>query len=216
MILSIDTFSAMAGVALTEGEQERAAWSDWIPNGHSEQLMPAIVKILSGAGVTRPNAVAVCGGPGSFTGLRIGFSVAKGLALGWNCPFLVVPTFQAWEHRLASDPAIAEIGCLIDARQGDWYGRHPDGRLACQSLDAWLSERSGTRAWMVESDQIPVREGVRIESWKTYPDAGRLAVSVGILAGRRLAKGESDDVFVTEPVYIKDFVARIPGNPSLI
>jgi tRNA threonylcarbamoyladenosine biosynthesis protein TsaB len=97
MLLAIDTSTQWIGLALYDGSQVLAE-SIWLARArHTVELAPAIHELLRRCGI-EPNqltAVAVALGPGSFTGLRIGLAVAKGLALALHIPIIGVPSFDA-------------------------------------------------------------------------------------------------------------------------
>jgi tRNA threonylcarbamoyladenosine biosynthesis protein TsaB len=96
MLLAIDTSTRTVGVALYDGDQ---VWNEttWTSQDyHTVELAPGIQDILqkSGVVITDVEAIAVAIGPGSFTGLRIGLAVAKGIALARHIPILGVPTLD--------------------------------------------------------------------------------------------------------------------------
>lgn len=96
LLLAIDTATRFAGLALYDGEIIRAEKYWLSQDNHSVELMPALVDMLAQQGFS-PAALAAVGvtiGPGSFTGLRIGLSVAKGLALANRSAILGVPTLD--------------------------------------------------------------------------------------------------------------------------
>jgi tRNA threonylcarbamoyladenosine biosynthesis protein TsaB len=96
MILAIDTSTRSAGVAIYDGAQVLAE-SIWTSRDfHTVELAPMVADMLKQSHVTPSNlsAVAVALGPGSFTGLRIGLALAKGLALGNKLPLVGIPTLD--------------------------------------------------------------------------------------------------------------------------
>lgn len=106
ILLSIDTATAMAGFAVCSPQQILAE-ETWLSNqNHTVELMPRIVATMEKQRLapTDLTVVAVAQGPGSFTGLRIGMSVGKGLALALEIPLVGVPTLEitAYPHRLQS------------------------------------------------------------------------------------------------------------------
>lgn len=98
LLLAIDTATRLAGVALYNGDAILAE-SCWLStNAHSAELMPALATMLEQQRRTAADltAVAVAIGPGSFTGLRIGLSVAKGLAQATGIPIFGIPTLDIY------------------------------------------------------------------------------------------------------------------------
>ena len=96
MILGIDTSAGQCAVALVDGAR---AWSRAaeMTRGHAEALFPMIEDVLAeaGAGFADLTRIAVCTGPGSFTGLRVGVAAARGLALGCGVPAIGITRFNA-------------------------------------------------------------------------------------------------------------------------
>lgn len=95
-LLAIDTSSDIAGVALFDGEALHLRQWPCV-RAQTTQVLPAIHAMLADAGVSLPDlaCVAVARGPGTFTGLRVGMSLAKGFALGNSIPVIAIPTLRA-------------------------------------------------------------------------------------------------------------------------
>src|SRR5437588_8215433 len=134
MLLAIDTATRVLSLALHDGQQIRAEMTWTTQNQHTVELMPAIRELLEKVNVARSDlsVLAVSQGPGSFNGLRIGFSVAKGLALALSLPLVAVPTLDVIA---AAQPGFS--GTLIAVVQA---GR---GRICVGSYhwhtDRWIS-----------------------------------------------------------------------------
>lgn len=96
-ILSIETSQKNCGVCLYFNPEKYFEFSFRLKNAHSEKIFELIDKLFQTAGypLQEVGSVAVSSGPGSFTGLRIGMSAAKGLAFGSSLPVIPVPTFEA-------------------------------------------------------------------------------------------------------------------------
>jgi tRNA threonylcarbamoyladenosine biosynthesis protein TsaB len=120
LLLALESATAFASVALLRGEALLGELTTTGARPHSERLLPAVDRVLAGAGVTlaEVGAFAVSIGPGSFTGLRIGVATLKGLAFGDASPVAAVPTLEA----LAASAGGAQpvLACL-DARRGEVY-----------------------------------------------------------------------------------------------
>lgn len=100
MLLAIDTATRVASVALYDGDGIMAE-STWLAReNHTVELMAQVIRLLELGHATKNDlqAIGVASGPGSFTGLRVGMSVAKGLAFGSNIPLLAIPTLDAVAH----------------------------------------------------------------------------------------------------------------------
>jgi tRNA threonylcarbamoyladenosine biosynthesis protein TsaB len=121
-ILAIDTSTMMGGVAVMDGERGLLAETRAkVRAGHSGSLMPEIDQALRRASldITDIDALCVTTGPGSFTGLRIGLSTAKGLCFSTGLPLVAVPTLEAfaWNFPLSRRPVCP----MLDARKKEVY-----------------------------------------------------------------------------------------------
>ncbi|NQW16193.1 MAG: tRNA (adenosine(37)-N6)-threonylcarbamoyltransferase complex dimerization subunit type 1 TsaB [Chloroflexi bacterium] len=124
IVLSIDTSTRRAGVAVSNGVNSAA--KTWRSNqNHGRELLPNINSVLAEAGVSLQDVelIAVAKGPGGFSALRVGISTAKGLTLSNDVPLIGVSTFlvEAWPY-LGTD---SNIVALIDAgSSGVAWGRY--------------------------------------------------------------------------------------------
>ncbi len=99
MIIAIESASTDPSVALAEGDGTPIAADGWSGgHGQGRELLPRLLALLAGAGRSLGDvtAVAIGTGPGSFTGLRVGMSLAKGLAVGLAVPIVGIPSLVAW------------------------------------------------------------------------------------------------------------------------
>ena len=103
-ILAIETSETICSAALYYSTEKYFASSIKLKHSHSEKLFEIIEFLFKQGGIKRDDisSVAVSGGPGSFTGLRIGMAAAKGIASGTGVPLIVVPTFEALAYQLSS------------------------------------------------------------------------------------------------------------------
>ncbi len=117
--LAVESATLVASVAVGEGRQVLAEVSSLTQLTHSERLMPMIDQALqlSGIAATSLQSIFVSGGPGSFTGLRIGLATAKGLAHARNIPLVPVSTLEALAWQQSSGYVIP----LLDARRSQVY-----------------------------------------------------------------------------------------------
>ena len=160
------------------------------------------------------DGVAVSSGPGSYTGLRIGVSTAKGLAYGWDVPMVGVPTLLVLCERVVKTediPAGALLCPMIDARRMEVY---------TGLYDRSLQEVMGIRAQVVEDGGwLPKEEiyyfgngaakceGVLTENCHILNGIQADARYMGRLAARYIDEGQTADVAYFEPLYLKEFVA---------
>lgn len=118
-LLAIDTTGPRLQLALLTGRGDVDAVSDPMDKGQAEAIFPAIASLLerNGVGYADLVRVAVTTGPGSFTGLRIGLSAARGIALARFIPVLGVPTLLA----LSLGRPAGSFRLVLDARRGEAY-----------------------------------------------------------------------------------------------
>jgi tRNA threonylcarbamoyladenosine biosynthesis protein TsaB len=142
-ILAIDTASALLSVAVSSPRGVRCSESE-SPLTHSERLMEVIDTLVTEAGLEREDLeLAACmEGPGSFTGLRIGFAAAKGIALALGIPLLPVPTLDCIAFPHAAWPGSVIVA--IDARKKRFFSAlYRGGRRLTEQLDAAPEEIAG-------------------------------------------------------------------------
>ena len=125
LILAIDTAldACAAAVLDTEAGKLIAQESQAMKRGHAEALMPLIGRVIaaSGTAFTKLDRIAVTTGPGSFTGLRVGLSAARGIALAANIPVVGVTTLTAYAAPIVSRNAEHPVVSAIDARHDHVY-----------------------------------------------------------------------------------------------
>lgn len=125
LILAIDTAldACSAAVLNTETAELRALESLPMKRGHAEALMPLIARVMGSAelGFTALDRIAVTVGPGSFTGLRVGISAARGLALAAGKPAVGLTTLSAYAATIVGQSRSAPVISAIDARHDHVY-----------------------------------------------------------------------------------------------
>ena len=121
-ILGIDSSGLVASAAILSDDTVVSEFTVNNKKTHSQTLLPMIEQVVKMAGIELEelDAIAVAAGPGSFTGLRIGSSTAKGMALALKKPILSIPTLEGLAYRLT--PVTDELVCpLMDARRNQVY-----------------------------------------------------------------------------------------------
>lgn len=147
MILSLDTATEVCAVALSDGPELVAELRVHRGQQHARLLTVLVQQLLEDTDVRfdQLQAVACCAGPGSYTGLRIGASAAKGYCLALGIPLLGVPTLQAVAAPHA--PLAAQLGAtllpMLDARRMEVYWA---------AYTAGLEEKTPAAALVVEAD----------------------------------------------------------------
>jgi tRNA threonylcarbamoyladenosine biosynthesis protein TsaB len=134
-ILAVDTCLGASSVAILDGETVRAARSEPMTRGHQERIAVLAREVAAEAGVKFADLtrIAVTVGPGSFTGLRVGLSFAKGLATALSIPCVGINTLEA----LATTAnAAGFVAGVLDAKMGQVYLQVFDGGKALMAPDA--------------------------------------------------------------------------------
>ena len=125
LILAIDTAldACAAGVLDTEAAKLIAQESLSMKRGHAEALMPLIARVIKASGIAFEalDRIAVTTGPGSFTGLRVGLSAARGIALAANKPVVGLTTLTAYAAPVVSQNGEQPVISAIDARHDHVY-----------------------------------------------------------------------------------------------
>lgn len=217
MLLAIDTATRYASLALYDGERVLSEETWRTANYHTVELMPAVVRMLERQGVLAEalSAVGVSLGPGSFTGLRIGLGVAKGLVMSREIPLLGVPTLQtvAYPHfgqRRGAVCAVVEAGrgrlCVQFYRRyrGRWRPIDEPRLTTLEGL-CELAEITTFFCGEVASDLAALlKERLAEKAIVASPATSlRRAGYLAELAWARFEQGEADDVDTLSPIYLK-------------
>lgn len=217
-LLHIDTSTQNCSVALSKNDHLLKLKEINEGYSHAESLAIIIQEVLAENKVelTNLSAVAVAKGPGSYTGLRIGVSTAKGLCYGLNIPLISVNSLTA----MVNQPNLPEASFyvpMIDARRMEVY---------CSVYDRQKSEITSTVASIVDQDSFNdylnngqvlfLGDGAgKCKDIITNPNAsfselGSTASGMVSLAFKKLENQDFEDVAYFEPFYLKDFVAGKP------
>ncbi len=214
MLLAIDTATAYAGLALHDGLRVRAECTWESARRHTVELLPRLTEMLEQLGLTPAHltGLAVTRGPGSFTGLRVGLAVAKGLALTCRLPLVGVPTLDVLAAAQGRDRrplcAVLQAGrsrlsvAFYRWRRGAW-------RLVTEPyLTTWpllTAAITTPTLFCGEIDQAGADALAALGERAVLlpPAAGlRRPGFLAELGWRRLRRGESDDPASLTPIYL--------------
>ena len=223
-ILSIETSTNICSVAMSHDGECIFNQENHQGSNHNEILGTFIDEALTFIDTRNItlDAVAVSSGPGSYTGLRIGTSMAKGICYGRDAKLIAVPTLELLAVPVLLGEMVAEDDALLvpmlDARRMEVYA---------QVLDRALKEVRGIQADVVTADTyrafLDAHEvyffgngAAKCMDTIAHPHAHLienitpLAKNMFPLAEKRLAEGRVEDVAYFVPFYLKDFVAKTP------
>lgn len=222
ILLAIETATLFGGVALISDREVIAEYSLNVRATHAERLMPTIGSLLSEAGVPLKtlDGIAVSIGPGSFTGLRIGLSTAKGLCFANGLPLVSVPTLEAMASSLPY--ARFPVCSVLDARKKEVYAAlydlsegtaRPMWSPRVIPLDNVLEELRGSTIFTGDGAGVfreRISEGLGKDAYFVPTDVAHpSAAAVGRLGLSLLAQGHRADVFDIEPVYLRRSEAEL-------
>lgn len=211
MLLAIDTSTSVTGLALHDaaGTRAEAAWESG--RNHTSQLLPQLDMLLRHVGAERGDlrAVAVALGPGSWSGLRVGVSTAKGMALAAGLPLIGVGTLDALalQHARPGTPVYPLIRLgreRFATARFDGAGRDgPDRNVTLAEVCAEVGRRTLFCGDLDEPTREALRRGLGERALMPSPAANlRRPAFLAELAWRRLAAGERDDLVTLEPIYL--------------
>lgn len=227
-ILCIETSASALSVCLAEDGRILADRVCAEPRQQAALTAPLVKEVLEAAGVAVKDCDAVCvsAGPGSYTGLRVGASTAKGLAFGAGIPLLAVGTLDvlvqgarcpvgAGHDVMADRDWPSFIVPMLDARRMEVYTAvyTPDGKRITPveaqvvTADSFAAQRAQGKVLFVGDGALKCKEVLGGDG--IFVDAQPLARNMVPLAFEAFRAGKFEDVAYFEPFYLKDFVATV-------
>lgn len=220
-ILCIETATEICSVAIARNGETIALAEDALGNSHAAQLHILVGKALQAAGIglQQLEAIAVSKGPGSYTGLRVGVSAAKGYCYALQIPLIAINTLQSLAHGYwLKNPAFSGLVCpMIDARRMEVY---------CALYNTKLQEVMATQAKIIDTDSFKTdlqqnaiafigNGAAKCQTSINNPNA-QFGVSVACnasylsqLAQQAFTQKQFEDLAYFEPFYLKDFVGTV-------
>ncbi len=214
-ILNIETSTKNCSVSLAK-DGKTIALKEVNDEGysHAEKLHEFIKEIISKAGLSFSNldAIAVSKGPGSYTGLRIGVSAAKGLCFALNIPLISVNTLQSLALT-TSTPSESFVIPLLDARRMEVYSAVFKNNILVKNVAAEIIIENSFSEFLNKSDvyflgdgaekckEIIIHKNANFIDNK-FPSANEMSK----LSFEKYKKNDIEDVAYFEPFYLKDFI----------
>ena len=225
-ILHIETATEVCSAALSvDGKLVLEKVSD-VGQSHSTLLGVFVEEIMIEVRKQglKLDAVSVSSGPGSYTGLRIGVSQAKGLSYGLDIPLIAIPTHRAMAAQLQHVVDQDSLLCpMIDARRMEVYATFFNHQLdVVRETSADIIDADSYNDLLEKHEVIFFGNGAaKCKETLTHPNA-RFVDDIKPLASAMIAaadeafeQGRFEDVAYFEPFYLKEFVATVPKNKVL-
>jgi tRNA threonylcarbamoyladenosine biosynthesis protein TsaB len=215
LILNIETTTTNCSVSLSKEGETLVLKEDYSTNySHAESLHVFIDNVVKSAKIklSEIDAIAVSKGPGSYTGLRIGVSAAKGLCFALDKPLISVSTLESLSHQVKIDNGF--IVPMLDARRMEIYSavfdahHHQIREIQAQILNksSFLSYLETDKVYFigngVEKTKTIINHKNAVYTENKLPSANEL----GKLAFEKYKKNDFENLAYFEPFYLKDFI----------
>ncbi len=235
LILLLETSTVRCSAALSADGEIIGYRETSEPRAHAASLAPFVKELLEEAGVDfgMLDAVAVSGGPGSYTGLRVGVSTAKGICFGSSRPLISVGTLELLAYQALASGAVTSgslIVPMVDARRMEvytcQYSSECEPLSDCEAkildADSFVQESSLYRNMVFIGDGVEKYRQFLVDTdlsgrlagctfLETCPDAKAMAIP----ALKKLEAGIFEDSAYYEPFYLKEFVAGVSKKSVL-
>lgn len=219
IILNIETSTTNCSVSLSNDRETLVLKEDNSANySHAETLHVFIKEVIEEAQIsnTEIDAIAVSKGPGSYTGLRIGVSTAKGLCYALDKPLIAVPTLHSLAHQVSDIDGY--IVPMLDARRMEVYSAVFDNNYKqIRATEAEVLEAGSFSNYLEERLVYFVGNGVeKTQTLIQHPNARFVenkmpsARDMRHISHHKYKISDIEDVAYFEPYYLKDFVAIKP------
>jgi len=215
MELAIDTSSSTASVALSHKGEVLASLSWQTARNHTIELLPNLVCLLQQARVELGSvgAIIVAKGPGSFNGLRVGISTAKGLASALNIPLLGVNTLEAEAYHFAftglplrpiHKAGREEIAtALYRQKDNEWQCLEAENLTTVKALCRRIKQKT-LFCGEIPPDMISeIQQNLGKQAIISQSNGPSRASSLAILGWRKLSRREQDDPVTLQPLYLR-------------
>jgi tRNA threonylcarbamoyladenosine biosynthesis protein TsaB len=226
MILSLETSAKVCSVAIHDQEKLIATKEIHIEQSHASKLAVLIDEVIkeSAIKVNQLSAVAVSSGPGSYTGLRIGTSTAKGLCFALDIPLLSIGSLELLAYQMSKQNSLNAYLCpMIDARRMEVYCEVVDSSLkVVRPIEAKVIEPSSFADLLTENEIIFFGDGSdKCKDQIMHPNAKFVsgiyaaASEMGQPVYHKFQKQQLEDVANFEPHYLKEFMIKKPAPKAV-
>jgi len=212
-VLAIDTSSSELKLGLSFGGDRMVKSCERVEKSHGHLIIKKIGELFQSAGLNKDElqAIVVCTGPGSFTGLRIGLAAAKGMAVALNIPVAGVNLFEVAAYKLRSLNRKVQIiiglnrdECFVAPVESGSYEESAVSVVAYNNLLHVVGEDWVAAIRIDLSTSFPQLGNVDVSKQLDYDTSDLLELGVG-----KLASGLSDDLAQLEPLYLQKSQAEL-------
>ncbi len=218
IILNLEPATTNCSVSISKGNEVVFLMENNAVNySHSEQLHVFIKEALQEASLSFSdlNAIAVSKGPGSYTGLRIGVSAAKGLCFSLDLPLISVPTLKSMAHQVQLEEGELVIP-VLDARRMEVYSavfdhqyqERRETRAEIIDENSFAEYVSGHKVYVVGSGAEKCKDILGHSNFLFDTSIVPSSKEMAPIAFEKYKKGQFEDVAYFEPYYLKDFVIQ--------
>lgn len=217
IILNIDTTTTNCSVSLSKDEETLILKEDNDSGfSHAEKLHVFIDTIFKESGIAPRtiDAIAISKGPGSYTGLRIGVSAAKGLCFSLDKPLISVSTLQALAHQIKVEEN-ALILPMLDARRMEVYSAIYDSNYSLYreiqaeiiDVSSYAQLLNNHKIYFIGSGISKTKTVINHSNANFIDNKLPSASTMGVIANKKFKTNDFEDIAYFEPYYLKDFVA---------
>lgn len=214
-IVNIETTTTNCSVSLSKGGETLVLKEDYSSQySHSESLHVFIVNVIKSAEIqiSEIDAIAVSMGPGSYTGLRIGVSAAKGLCFSLDKPLISVSTLQSLSHQVKIDKGY--IVPMLDARRLEIYSTVFDAsykqlretKAEILNKNSFLDYLNIDKVYFIGNGVEKTKSLIQHENAMFIENKLPSANEMGKIAYNKYLNNQFENVAYFEPYYLKDFI----------
>ncbi|MBO0331437.1 tRNA (adenosine(37)-N6)-threonylcarbamoyltransferase complex dimerization subunit type 1 TsaB [[Muricauda] lutisoli] len=218
IILNLETATTNCSVSISKDDKVVVLKENNAANySHSEQLHVFIKEALEEASLlfSDLDAIAISKGPGSYTGLRIGVSAAKGLCFSLDLPLISIPTLQSMAHQVQLEPGEMVIP-VLDARRMEVYAcvynndyqEIRETRAEVINEASFADYVSGHKVYVAGSGAEKCRGVLQHPNFVFNDSVVPSAKQMAPIAFQKFKSNQFEDVAYFEPYYLKDFVLQ--------
>jgi tRNA threonylcarbamoyladenosine biosynthesis protein TsaB len=209
LFLLLDTTASVSTYALSKGTEIMA-----VKHHHAAQEQAAVINVLIDAlfkennvSISALSGIIICAGPGSYTGMRISYSVAKGMCYALDIPLIAINKLDVWSHNYKNGHVLT----ALQAREGEYFvSEIIDTKVYLQPqhilAEKLLSSLQKSKVDFIITDDISISQFLQLKEAKVYEIDKESALNVEALLALGLKKYEQhqfEDIAYSEPMYLK-------------